>query len=361
MTMRSIRSIALACLAAAAMVGQGFAQDSGQEGEEDQNLVAELVVKPSEPGPAWWRVSDADSRVYILIFPDTSIRDMPWDKTVLERRMAGANQLLTPMGFNLLDPRSLPGITAAVVQSPKLIFAGKPPKPPKADKNAPPPPTLEEQLPPDIRARFVAMREAIGQPAERYAEMSFPEAARRIAADYRAKQGLVGGEVMRTANASAQRNKVPKEPAYDFIVPVANFKVESHGAIGGPECIEWAMTQAAERVKLDREVYQAWMEGDVRGLLKRPRRAQGPRCEGAGMSAGNNDPKLTAKMNEDFRDQQVKSLEKALRKPGRTVALLSVTSPFGGNGGASLLGVDGVLERLKAKGYQVDTPAVLGD
>src|SRR4051812_49327535 len=98
---------ALALLPAA-----GRAQEPLDEGA----VVSELVVRPATPGPAWWRVSDADSAVYILIVPNVSVTDRPWDKTVLERRMNGANVFILPFELSLADPRSIAGMGAALAQ-----------------------------------------------------------------------------------------------------------------------------------------------------------------------------------------------------------------------------------------------------
>ena len=40
--------------------------------DPEGNIVEELVVTAREAGPAWWRVSDADTTVYILALPETS-------------------------------------------------------------------------------------------------------------------------------------------------------------------------------------------------------------------------------------------------------------------------------------------------
>ena len=46
---------------------------SAQVADPDSVLVEELVVTGRLPGPAWWRVSDADTTVYILALPETDI------------------------------------------------------------------------------------------------------------------------------------------------------------------------------------------------------------------------------------------------------------------------------------------------
>src|SRR5687768_3230161 len=90
--------VAIAALAAGwafAAVGQAPPADSGVLPEDpDAVLLEELVVTARLPGPAWWRVSDADSTVYVLGVPSVATKQLAWDRSVLERRLKGANQLI---------------------------------------------------------------------------------------------------------------------------------------------------------------------------------------------------------------------------------------------------------------------------
>ena len=60
------------------------------------NVVDALVVSAKLPGPAWWRVSDGDTTIYVLGVPSALPKGMAWDRSVLERRLDGASVLLTP-------------------------------------------------------------------------------------------------------------------------------------------------------------------------------------------------------------------------------------------------------------------------
>src|SRR3546814_11567843 len=60
-------------------------------GDPDAVLVEELVVTARLPGPAWWRVSDADPTVYVLGSPSIAPKHMAWDRSVFERRLKDAN------------------------------------------------------------------------------------------------------------------------------------------------------------------------------------------------------------------------------------------------------------------------------
>jgi hypothetical protein len=336
-----------ACLALAA-AGPAATQDAAPE---DGVLVSELLVRPLTPGPAWWRVSDADSSVYVLAIPEITPRGMTWDQSVLDRRLDGAKVLLTPMEFSAL--KSAPGLAVAAVRAPFAMLRRPKASPPETKP-------LESRLPPAVAARFKAAREALGQPADRYAALSFVRAADLIASDFRARQPIGTGEVWKQVEAAAQRHKVKTEPAYRFALPAGRLDVDMTAEAGGPECVDHALTAMVERARLEREAAQAWAEGDVRGLLKPTLKEQLPHCTLANTSFGVTPGTPAAKrMDEDFRRQQVTAIERALRTPGRSIAVLSVFSPFGDNPADSLLGQSGVLQQLRAKGFTVTSPAGL--
>ena len=78
--------------------------------DPEATVVEALVVQAVEPGPAWWRVSDGDSIVYILGAPESPMPPgVRWDKRTVERRLTGANGLL--MGSSITAGlRDLPAL-----------------------------------------------------------------------------------------------------------------------------------------------------------------------------------------------------------------------------------------------------------
>jgi len=219
---------------------------------------------------------------------------------------------------------------------------------------------LEERLSPDLRSRFVTAREGLGQPAERYAALSFVRAAHLIVDDYRRAQALAEGEVWSAIEAAARRRRLRTEPAYRMALPASGLDIALTAEAGGPECLDHALTAMVERVRLERAAAEAWAQGDVSGLTKPPAREALPHCRLANVSFGvTPGTPAAARLEEDFRRQQVDAIERALRRPGHSVAVLNVFSPFGEGEAESLLSEDGVLSRLRAKGYAITSPAGL--
>jgi uncharacterized protein YbaP (TraB family) len=113
--------------------------------DPDATLVEELVVTGRLPGPAWWRVKKGDSVVYVLGSPSLAPERMQWDRGVFETRLKGANEVILPYRGLRVKVKGAPGAMIAYMRL----------------KSSTP---FEETLPPDLRARFVAVREKIGQP-----------------------------------------------------------------------------------------------------------------------------------------------------------------------------------------------------
>jgi hypothetical protein len=353
---RLMVSAALALLA-----GTAWAQEPLDEG----TVVSELVVRPATPGPAWWRIADADSAVYVMIAPTISVAGQPWDSSVLERRMAGANVFILPHALDIADVRSIAGMGAALVQAPGLLLGPRP----KVQKKGGQAISLEASLPPDLRDRFVALRTRIGQPEERYAAMKPWRAAAALERDYRAYMKLTsgdeffGGVVIKDIEATAKKNKVKVEAAWKIVIP----PVKLHfSATDEPTfekslaCLDAGMTRLVSRAERDRAAYMAWREGDVRPLLQRDRLPMDSGCSGPSRSVSVNNKAVLAKAAESFVADQAIAIERALKKPGRSVAVLDPLSPLG-DPELGMLGRRGVLERLRAKGYTITAPDVLGE
>src|SRR6185503_16117755 len=92
-----LASVVLAlALAASAMAQVPLTPARPDPRDPDAVIVEELVVVARDKGPAWWTVSDGDSTVYVLGVPSIAPKHMPWDRTVFERRLKGANAVILP-------------------------------------------------------------------------------------------------------------------------------------------------------------------------------------------------------------------------------------------------------------------------
>ncbi|WP_374472214.1 TraB/GumN family protein [Phenylobacterium sp.] len=288
--------------------------------DPEANLVAELVVQAVEPGPAWWRVRDGDTTVYVLGLADDDLpADLAWDRRFLERRLDGANLLIVGNRISLKGGlRDIPTLLKARSQ-----LRTKTP--------------LEETLPTELRTRFVAARERIGRPAKRYAGWQPLMAGEMLVEDTRGatdETGSLAREVEKLARRGKVRTVVPA--TYDAVPFIRQ-------ALGGitpavhRQCLEGALADAEAPRARWRGALEGWARGDVAQALSEPRSFD--KCLlllGGGAEL----------WDRAVRDQ-ASAIEGALATPGHAVALVSLR-PW--------LAQSGIAAQLRARGLQVSGP-----
>jgi hypothetical protein len=101
--------------------------------------------------------------------------------------------------------------------------------------------------------------------------------------------------------------------------------------------LDAGLKQAENGVATVRETAEQWAEGQVREVVSAERGYQ--RCLAS--------TPWIARQFRDGQDDAVKAITSALKKPGKAVAVIELRS---------LLAQDGVLDQLRAKGFNVTTP-----
>lgn len=285
--------------------------------DPDSVLLEELVVTARDPGPAWWRVKDADTTVYILGTPSIAPKHMAWDRLVFDRRLAGATQVILPFQ----DVRvTLPGALGAAFNFLRLK-SGTP---------------FEATLDPATRARFVAAREKLGQPAKRYATKNPLAAGLLLATDYREHANLTNTDPTKLVKLLAQRAHVPiVQKSYD-IGPLMGAVLRTSPA-AGRACFEEVLAQVEAGPGVTLAATRAWAEGEVRGALENERTYE--RCIAMVPGAQAFDARTKA--------DQAAQIAAALKQPGHAIALVPLRP---------LLAQGGVLDRLRQEGFEVKTP-----
>ena len=305
---------------AAALVIPASAQVSAPgalPADPDATLVEELVVVARDPGPAWWRVSDADTTVYVLGTPSLAPKRMQWDRTAFERRLKGANEVILPFQ----DVRvSVPGFLGATVSLMRLRSSQ----------------SYEDTLAGAPRARFVALRERLGQPAKRYKTKNPLAVGLLLAEDYREHEQLTTTDPTKLVKLLARQAKVPiRQKSYD-LGPLMG-KIIKTSRAAGEACLEAVMSQAEAGPGGTRAAARAWAAGDVVGALDAERTYE--RCFAVVPGAAEFDARIKA--------DQAAAIAQALKTPGHAVALVQLRP---------LLSQGGVLDRLRSQGYTIRTP-----
>lgn len=285
--------------------------------DPDATVVEELVVTARLPGPAWWRVSDGDTTVYVLGAPSVAPKRQEWDRQWFERRLEGANVVILP--FNGLKVR-LMGAPGAAFSYLRL-------------KSSRP---FEDSLDGAAKARFMAARTKLGEPADHY-KTSHPLAAGlMLTNDYRDKEGLTTTDPTKLVKYLAQRKKVRIiQRAYDLGPLLGAVARTSKSA--GSACLDEVLREVEAGPGGVRAASRAWANGDVAGALGAERSYE--RCIAVTPGALAFDAKVKGDLIAD--------IEGALKTPGHAIAVAPLRT---------LLAQGGVLDRLRAAGYTVKTP-----
>ncbi|WP_397404096.1 TraB/GumN family protein [Phenylobacterium sp.] len=282
-------------------------------------VVEELVVTARVVGPAWWRVSDDDTTVYILALPDTFLpRDLKWDPSGLNRRLKGSNVLIGGGRSFTLGIRNIP-LLLSLRRS--LRMKG----------------TMEDDLPPDLRARFVTLREGLGKDAKHYAGWGPMVAGFTLVGD--AREGPRGRNAEDQVRSAARKLRI-KEKKLESRNAAPLIKAFRSGLTMDIQtaCLDAAMSDVEAGPGVARAAAEGWARGDVGAALKAPRGFE--KCLLV-ISGG-------AEAWRETVDAQAAEIAEALKAPGKAVAMVRLRP---------LIAKGGVIETLEGMGLEVEGPA----
>src|SRR5215469_6329687 len=173
----------------------------GQENQAQQNQgqeiwgTPEIVEVQAPPGPAVWHLTRGDSEVWILGTVGAMPDGLKWNKDYLAQLLDGARAILLP-------PRPSVGVFEGAWF---LIRNGSKFSLPRGQ-------SLEPSLSPELRARFVALREKLGEDEGRYRTDTPLRAALRLFQDLSDKLNLTRDEPRDTIDRLARKAHVPSAP-----------------------------------------------------------------------------------------------------------------------------------------------------
>lgn len=302
---------------AVAIGGSGAGQTAHTTADPEGTVVQELVVTAHEGGPAWWRVSNADSTVYVLGIPEALPKGLRWDMTLIRRRLAGAHELIEP-----------PVVTAGLGDLFALLNARR-----RFRSKGP----MENALPAELRARFLAERARLNRDPRAYSGWTPLVAALLMVSDFRRRAGLEAREPAGTVTRLAQNQGVRIVPAGRFRAVSVIRAAEMGLSQSGPACLADALDEIDAGAPQARSAAEGWARGDVAAALTAERgyeKCLGSLPEGADVA--------TQAMSDT-----TATIAAALTVPGHSVAVVNLRT---------LLAQGGVLQGLQARGYTVATP-----
>lgn len=308
----------------------------------------EIVVVGRQPGPPLWRVYNDDKVLWIFPYLETVPKDMIWESDKVAVVIAGSQESL-----------SMPDISASasplLLLNPINIFRGM--RLAKRMIRNPDDATLEEVLPPELFARFAALQTQYFPRNDDFEEVRPLVAGVRMTALIQKKEGLVsGGDIMKTIRRLIRRNK-------DIERTEIEVKMDLEGSFS-------TLAERAENLmaSLSREQELACFEDRVRRMesdlddmkLRANTWAQGyvdefrdvPLVGDAAdacvnLIAGSSEQELVVELQSRAEELWLANAERALANNQSTFAILPIND---------LLSDDGLLSKLKAKGYEIREP-----
>lgn len=295
----------------------------GQAPAPDESaVVAELTIMAKPPGPAVWLVEKDSAKLYILGSAPPLPHQLRWNSPRLNKALDKASLVLVP-------PEAAVGVTQ--VAGFILKFGG--------GLRQPLGKALEDQLPPDLKARFVESRTQARKGAGEYKNWKPAVAGFLLLSDFRQAAGLSEAKPVSTIERMAKARKLK-------VKAVGQYRMSAVTAIAGklsPEdqlyCLRVALDEVAYDGAHSTTIGRDWAEGDLASVRARYRASAAQRCL-THVPGG-------AALLEKGIVQTTEAMTQALNRPGVTVAVVDL---------GFLLPADGVLDRLKARGATITSP-----
>ena len=302
---------------ALSLASAALAQVNLQPIDPAATLVDELVVTGLLPGPAWWRVMDGDTTVYILGTPSIAPKHQAWDTVMFDKRLQGASQVILPFNGLKVHLAGAPGAAFSYLR----LKSSKP---------------FEDSLEGAARLRFIAARSRLGQPADHYNIRHPLAAGLTLINDDRDRNSLTTTDPTKLITYLAKRSHVRVvQRSYD-LGPLLS-SITHTPLAAGQTCLDEAMQDVENGPGAVLAASQAWARGDVLNALAAERTYE--RCLAATPGALAFDARVKADM--------VADITSALKAPGHAIAVVQLRP---------LLSQGGVLDRLRAAGFVVKTP-----
>jgi uncharacterized protein YbaP (TraB family) len=300
----------------------GFAQTSPRNPPVKDWSIETVVVTAKASGPALWHISKGESDVWILGLVEPVPTNLKWDSRELGKLMDRSRVVLLP-------PRGQVGVFEGIWF---LITSGDVLRLPDGQK-------LESILPEPLKGRFARARADARRDPDHYAEYKPSVAGFMLEADVLKSNKLTVREPVATIQSLAAQKIVPVRtiatyPALDVVKEVPSLSPAANNKCLGDSLDDVDVMQAHAKLAAE-----AWAIGDIDAIKEHYSEPKALDCLGQSASF--------TKLWQRSVDDTVGAVDTALKQRGRTVIVINI---------GELLRKNGVLERLKAQGLQIEGP-----
>lgn len=300
----------------------GLARADAPQPSSEWSNIETVVVTARKPGPVMWRVTKGDSSVILIGFVDPVPKDLNWNKDGVTAALTGARELL-------LNAQASIGLIEGLWY---LTWHS-------SDIHLPDGTTVEQTLPEPLRKRYLAALARSKHDADRYSSLRPPLAMLRLEGDVNEAEGLTGKEPSTAIHDIAQHLGVSAKPVADYEALPMLRALPQMSASANETCVKDALDDLDDIAAHARPAAEAWAVGDLDKLKANWREQRFQSCIQAV-------PGVSVLFQRAVHDS-VAAVNTALTKPGKTVMIASFDA---------LLKKDGILDRLKAQGLEIEEP-----
>jgi uncharacterized protein YbaP (TraB family) len=289
-------------------------------------VMDDLVVTGERPGPGMWHVHRGDAQVWILGSMSPLPKGITWRSSQVEQVLNGANQVLVQKPFEIGIARIL--WLLITERSALMVRGGK---------------RLKDVLPADLHARFAVQRAKYTDDPDKWERFRPLIAAAFLQREAFHQVGLSTrldiGAAMRTL---AKKHRVPVEEIKLGGVGDVMDALKSLPPATENICVAASLATIEGDLPRLLDRARAWASGNVERIEKLREPAEVDACRAA-LDTGVGAAELIARMRRTW----LVALENRLQTGGVTLAVMNIDM---------LLEPGGVLDELRAKGYEVDAP-----
>lgn len=311
----------LAVFVLALVVSSSSAQEPAPEGAGSA-VIEDLVVIARPVGPPIWRVRRGEATLIVVGAVSPIHHQQAWNKRRVERALADADRVLLPPDAEV-GPLQAARFLAGDLWRVRL---GRGPR-------------LEQRLPEPLRTRFVGYRSGARLKPARYEDWKPAVSGFLLLSDVRQFGGLSEAKPGSTIRRMAKAARVKTEPLAQYRLQPLLAAAGSLSEADHLACLDDVLNQLDRETSRPRAIGDAWAVGDLATLRGEMRTSALERCL-------RRMPKGRAVLDAQIAAAS-RSLERALDRPGKTLAVIDL---------AYVLPLEGVLDRLRARGAVVDFP-----
>lgn len=295
-------------------------------GQTAPQLLDELVVTGERTGPGMWHVHRGSAHLWILGSLSPLPKGITWRSTQVEQVLATANQVLVPKPLEIGIVRIL--WLLVTERSVIMVHGGK---------------RLKDVLPPDLHARFAAQRARFTGDADKWERYRPIVAAAFLQQAAFHQVGLSARlDLGAAVRALAKKHDVRVEEVKIAGVGDVLETLKTMAPATENTCVRASLATVESGLPRLIERARAWATGNVELIENSPEPADVDACLAA-LDSGAASGDLIARIRETW----LSSLVKYLQSGGVTLAVVNMDL---------LLSHGGLLEALRGRGYEVDSP-----